>query len=131
MFTKKFLSIVLLACMATLAISTQATHALPERQAIAEKMLLLDDGSELAVQELCATTAPDNYTIGYNFVIRNDSETEQRPAVAYNSDRQEYLVVWYNDRPGCDDLRAQRVSKEGALVGGGFLYLRRVRRQPP
>jgi hypothetical protein len=119
MFTKKLLSIVLLTCMVMLAMGTQFTHALLERQAIAEEVLLLDDGSELAVQELGVAAAPDN-NIGYNFVIRNDPETEQRPAVAYNSDRREYLVVWYNDRPGCDDLRAQRVSKEGALIGGAF-----------
>lgn len=59
--------------------------------------------------------------IGDRFVIRNDSGwPEVSPAVAYNSQRQEYLVVWYNDRPGCDDIQAQRVSRSGALVGGPF-----------
>ena len=40
--------------------------------------------------------------------------------MAYNSQRDEYLVVWYNDRAGCDDIRAQRVSGTGALAGGPF-----------
>ena len=29
-------------------------------------------------------------------------------------------MVWYNDRPGNDDIRGQRVSKNGTLVGGQF-----------
>lgn len=58
--------------------------------------------------------------IGYNFVISNDPETEVHPAVAYNSQREEYLVVWYNDRAGNDDIRAQRVSKNATLAGGPF-----------
>jgi len=52
--------------------------------------------------------------------ISEAAEQEVRPQVAYNSQRQEYLVVWYNDRTGCDDIRAQRVSKNGILVGGSF-----------
>jgi len=55
-----------------------------------------------------------------SFVISADAEQEVCPTVAYNSQRQEYLVVWYNDRPGCDDIRAQRVSENGALVGSPF-----------
>jgi hypothetical protein len=54
------------------------------------------------------------------FVISAGSEQEVYPSIAYNSQRQEYLVVWYNDRPGNDDIRAQRVSKNGALIGGPF-----------
>lgn len=42
------------------------------------------------------------------------------PAVAYNSQRDHYLVVWYNDRPGNDDIQAQRVDKNGQLLGGKF-----------
>jgi len=58
--------------------------------------------------------------IGGRIVVSAGSEQEVYPAVAYNSQRQEYLVVWYNDRAGCDDIRAQRVSGGGALVGGPF-----------
>lgn len=53
-------------------------------------------------------------------VISADAEQEVQPSIAYNSQRQEYLVVWYNDRPGCDDVRAQRVSRTGELLGGPF-----------
>jgi hypothetical protein len=53
-------------------------------------------------------------------VISADAEQEVHPEMAYNSQREEYLVVWYNDRGGCDDIRAQRMSKDGVLVGGPF-----------
>ncbi|HBY08449.1 MAG TPA: hypothetical protein DEH22_11915 [Chloroflexi bacterium] len=55
-----------------------------------------------------------------SLVISEGTEQEVSPALAYNSQRQEYLAVWYNDRAGCDDIRAQRISKNGALVGGPF-----------
>jgi hypothetical protein len=40
------------------------------------------------------------------------------PAVAYNSIWQEYLAVWYNDRPGNDDIYGQLVTAQGDLKGG-------------
>jgi hypothetical protein len=55
------------------------------------------------------------------FIIRAESEKEVQPSVAYNSQRQEYLVVFWNDRPGCDDIRAERVSREGKLLGGKWI----------
>jgi hypothetical protein len=58
--------------------------------------------------------------VGGTIVISAASEEEVSPAIAYNSQRQEYLVVWYNDRAGCDDIRAQRISKTGGLIGGPF-----------
>jgi hypothetical protein len=42
------------------------------------------------------------------------------PSVAYNPHRQEYLVVWHNERPVYPDIQAQRVGKNGQLVGGPF-----------
>lgn len=53
-------------------------------------------------------------------IIAESALTELAPAVAYNGDRDEYLVVWYNDRPGNDDIRAQRVDGDGTLLGGPF-----------
>jgi len=53
-------------------------------------------------------------------VSYDNSLDETLPAVAYNSQRQEYLVVWYNDRAGNDDIIAQRVSVNGTLIGGKF-----------
>ena len=53
-------------------------------------------------------------------IVAESALTELAPAVAYNGDRDEYLVVWYNDRPGNDDIRAQRVDGDGTLLGGPF-----------
>ncbi len=58
--------------------------------------------------------------IGGDFGISNDTPTEVGATLVYNLLREEYLVVWYNDRAGYDDIRAQRVSRGGALLGGSF-----------
>ena len=58
--------------------------------------------------------------IGWGSNISQQSVDAVSPAVAYNPDREEYLVVWYNDRPGNDDIQAQRVSRGGAPTGSAF-----------
>jgi hypothetical protein len=58
--------------------------------------------------------------LGIDFRISNQSVDAVSPAVAYNPQRQEYLVVWYNDRAGNDDIQAQRLRANGSLVGGDF-----------
>ncbi len=58
--------------------------------------------------------------VGGQFVISSRSEVEKNPAIAYNSQNQEYLVVWRSDRPGNDDIYAQRVSMDGAPIGSWF-----------
>jgi hypothetical protein len=66
-----------------------------------------------------ASAAASGTLLGNSFVIRDDSSVaEVQPAVAYNPDRQEYLVVFWNDRPGNDDIRAERVSRDGKPLGG-------------
>jgi hypothetical protein len=40
--------------------------------------------------------------------------------VAYNTRDREYLVVWWNDRPGLDDVYGQRISADGALLSRWF-----------
>jgi hypothetical protein len=83
---------------------------------------LAQQGNEAGV-EAAATgvNATSSGTIGPNFFISSDSTLEEvSPSVAYNSDRQEYLVVWHNDRAGNDDIRAQRVFKDGTLAGSAW-----------
>jgi len=59
--------------------------------------------------------------IGHIFNISNLPATEAvAPSIAYNSNRDEYLVVWWNDRPGNDDIYGRRVSGNGALIGNWF-----------
>jgi hypothetical protein len=59
--------------------------------------------------------------IGNAFQISNiASLAEIYPAVAYDSAHFEYLAVWYNDRTVNDDIMAQRLSKNGSLIGAPF-----------
>jgi len=59
--------------------------------------------------------------VGNNLMISNENSLEElSPDVAYNSTRREYLAVWYNDRPGNDDIRAQRMAWDGKLLGPPF-----------
>ncbi len=59
--------------------------------------------------------------VGNTFMVSNEgSLVELSPDIAYNSMRDEYLAVWYNDRPGNDDIRAQRIAPGGGLLGGPF-----------
>ncbi|MCL4561584.1 MAG: hypothetical protein M1281_13345 [Chloroflexi bacterium] len=74
-------------------------------------------GSHGETQAASASIDP----VGYMFQISNETLLiEMNPDVAYNSIRSEYLVVWYNDRPGNDDIRARRIAHDGRLLGGPF-----------
>jgi len=55
--------------------------------------------------------------VGTPFVVNDEGDSQVHSAVAYNRQWQEYLVVWYNDRPGNDDVYCQRISRRGSLVG--------------
>jgi hypothetical protein len=63
---------------------------------------------------LSAASAP---VTGTSFPVSMLSIDEGPPAVAYNSQDQEFLVVWHNNRPSADDdIYAQRVSLDGRLL---------------
>jgi hypothetical protein len=66
-------------------------------------------------------TAGAGYPVGTVFPIRAEVETEVQPAIAYNSQDREYLVVLWNDRPGCDDVRAERLASDGRRLGGKWV----------
>jgi hypothetical protein len=59
--------------------------------------------------------------VGGRFVVRDEAERESSPSVAYNSKWGEYLVVLYNDRPGNDDIRAERFGADGHPLGGKWV----------
>jgi hypothetical protein len=61
--------------------------------------------------------------VGGTLTIVADPEREVMPAIAYNNDRQEYLVVWYNDRADNDDIRGQRLDRYGAKISGPFFIV--------
>lgn len=57
------------------------------------------------------------YTGPVEVAIRRASAHQQYPGVAFNSRHGEYLVVW-EEREENPDIHAQRVSTNGALIGG-------------
>ncbi|MGD8464604.1 MAG: hypothetical protein PVI09_12120 [Anaerolineae bacterium] len=59
--------------------------------------------------------------VGDRFVVRDEVEREVHPSVAYNSKWNEYLVVLFNDRPGNDDIRAERFDSNGRSLGGKWV----------
>lgn len=61
--------------------------------------------------------------IGSAFRIDSDRDNSQElPAVAYNADRAEYLVVWCESTTGGGfQIRAQRLSQDGTRLGSSFL----------
>lgn len=74
----------------------------------------------LATLLIFTSTASAGDLVGSELVITEQNEREVSAAIAYNDERQEYLVVWSNDRSGNDDIRAQRVSRDGSLLGNSF-----------
>ena len=48
--------------------------------------------------------------------VREDAIDNREPAMAHATDHHEYLVVWWNDWAGNDDIYAQRVAEDGALL---------------
>lgn len=117
MSTKKLILILIVICIGMLTIGAEPTRAWLSTRASTP----LEKKLDYTEQELNGENIPLNSPIGYMITIQNEIGLEEKEsAVAYSSDRQQYLVVWYNDRPGNDDIRAQRVSKNGTLVGGPF-----------
>jgi hypothetical protein len=53
---------------------------------------------------------------GAFITIREDEVDNREPAIAHAADHDEYLVVWWNDWAGNDDIYAQRVAEDGALL---------------
>jgi hypothetical protein len=68
-----------------------------------------------------ATTGPH---LSSEIVINAVDNEKYLPSVAYNSKHQEYLVVWSTRWGGglicCREIRAQRVSAQGKLLGSEF-----------
>lgn len=117
MSTRKAIVILLVISAGMMVLGAEPTSAL----FIERSAEVSSDQMVVVGQEAITGSIRLSGQIGYNFTIRNDAGlVEENPSVAYSSARQEYLVVWYNDRPGNDDIRAQRVSKNGTLVGGSF-----------
>lgn len=56
--------------------------------------------------------------IALDFAVYQGEQDQVTPAVAYNPQLKNYLVVWSNDRPGNDDIYARRITANGKPLGG-------------
>ncbi|HBY93507.1 MAG TPA: hypothetical protein DEP84_05980 [Chloroflexi bacterium] len=61
-------------------------------------------------------TASAGRPVGTPFPISAGTSSEASPAAVYSSQSQEYMVAWYNDLPGNDDIHVERVSRDGKLL---------------
>ena len=66
-----------------------------------------------------STNAPLE-TQSTELIISNNSTANQLPAVAYNPDRDEYLVVWRSQQADGYDIRGQYLDSDGVLVRADF-----------
>jgi len=62
--------------------------------------------------------AADGSLPDYTFPICTDAANQLNPAVAYNLDANQYLVVWDDRRDDDGDLYGQIVDADGDLLGG-------------
>lgn len=68
-----------------------------------------------------ASAVSGSNLVGGEIEIAVNAElNETHPKIAFNSTYNEYLVVWWNDRPGCDDIQAQRLTGNGIAEGPPF-----------
>ena len=65
--------------------------------------------------------AHDGGLVGPDFVISDDSQDQDFPAVAFNPDHARFLVVWEDNYLGDYDVTAQQVLSNGLLFGGPFV----------
>ena len=76
-------------------------------------------GQTVSIQDSSPTTAfPDasDTHLGGEFVVSALDNEQFWPAVAYNPQQREYLVVWQNTWGGNRDIYAQRVDAQGDLL---------------
>ncbi|MFL7793566.1 MAG: hypothetical protein AB8I69_15600 [Anaerolineae bacterium] len=113
MFAKRALScIILITGVVTLAIGNGAAYAAPTAKTPGPPGETgLTHPADATVDGMAMQAPP--LTLFINIWV--DDVDNRKPAVAYNSKHDEYLVVWANDRGATRDIYAQRVASDGTL----------------
>ncbi len=76
--------------------------------------------------------AADGTPIGNEFLVTNQAQNQNFPHVVYNTVRNEYFVVWSDQRnvgATGSDVYGQRVAADGTLVGGDIAISTALRPQ--
>lgn len=111
MSIKRGLFVVLLASAVMLAVGIIPARARPP------ELALLASGLPRPVSEKASPANLQSPILGSFIDIWIDNVDNLEPAVAYNSNHDEYLVVWYNDQGGgMWDIYARRVAGDGTLL---------------
>ena len=119
MSIKRVVSTVLIVSVMVLAVVVKSTHAVSLGQGIDSSSFA--GGVIAPASHASGAVSAGGGPLGYAFNISNLTVAETVvPSIAYNSNRDEYLVVWWNDRLGNDDIYGRRVSGDGALIGNWF-----------
>ena len=111
MSVKRVLLVVLVASAVMLAVGITPTRARPTELALPASGLARPASEKASPATLLSPI------LGSFISIWEDTVNNYEPAVAYNSNHDEYLVVWYNDQGGGTwDIYAQRVAGDGTLL---------------
>jgi len=111
MSIKKVLFVALVASVVMLSVGITPTRARPT------ELALPASGLARPVSEKASPATLLSPILGSFIHIWVDTVNNYKPAVAYNSNHDEYLVVWYNDQGGGTwDIYARRVDGDGSLL---------------
>jgi hypothetical protein len=113
MLAKRALSsIILIASAVLLAMGSSAAYAAPTAKTPGPPDKTgLTHPADATVEGMAMQASPPFLP----FLIWGDDVDNRKPAVAYNSKHDEYLVVWANDRGAMRDIYARRVTGDGTL----------------
>lgn len=117
MSIKKVVFVVLVASAVMLAVGIAPTRARPPELAPPV------NGLARPVSEEASPATLQSPILGSFIDIWVDTVNNYEPAVAYNSNHDEYLVVWYNDQGGGTwDIYARRVDGDGTLLSNFTVF---------
>jgi hypothetical protein len=117
MSIKKVLFVVLVASAVMMAVGIAPTRARPPELAPPA------NGLARPVSEKASPATLLSPILGPFINIWVDTVNNYEPAVAYNSNHDEYLVVWYNDQGGGTwDIYARRVDGDGSLLSNFTVF---------
>lgn len=57
---------------------------------------------------------------GGNFSVCNESHNQYNPSIAYDNNKNQYIIVWSDERNGNADIYGQLINNDGLLVNNNF-----------
>lgn len=103
---------------ATFAINTDAGYQASPAVAASDSgyLVVFDAPDDITGQRV----GTDGALQGQPLTISAPLDDQKLPAIAYNTQDGEYLVVWHDNRSGNADIWGQRLDLDGSLLGENF-----------